>query len=328
MAGVKFDRRDRFAVFWGGGLGDVLVIRPLLAALEVALDHPPYFFTTSSHLLSLFQELELRTELYILPKGPSAALRVLREVGVRFDWLYLGPYPRIKTRLLARVVGAKRIWSRRHAHVHAFIGEQVLADTVAFGLQGAMTASQPYGGPWTLPRSVRPKVCDYLLLHPGAKDRWETTRWPDERWVELMGCILRETRKDLMLVGVPSERLKLEYFRERLEAAHQSRTVVSADLSLPELASAVEASSGVICHNSGILHLSAMLGKATLAITGSTAEFWRPPYPHVVNVTSGACGLACNQYRCPVPFFNAKCIRELGVEKVMDAARAQFLHTT
>ena len=53
----------------------------------------------------------------------------------------------------------------------------------------------------------------------------------------------------------------------------------------------------------------------------SSARFWRPPYAHVKNVTSGACELACNQYRCPVPFYRARCIRELGVDPVFEALR-------
>ena len=126
-------------------------------------------------------------------------------------------------------------------------------------------------------------------------------------------------------MGVPSERSQLEALCENLEPAVSSRVRVQADIPLQRLAATIDSSSGVICHNSGILHLAAMLGKVTVAVTGSSAIFWRPPYAHVDNVTSGACNIACNQYRCPVPFYRAKCIRYLQVADVMLAVRRVLL---
>jgi len=312
----RIRRSDRFAVFWGGGLGDILALRPLLQALEGTLDRPPDFFTTATHLQGLFQELGLRVTPHILPAQPFPALKLFRDLGVRFDWLYLGAYPRIKTRMLAHVVGAGRIWSSRHPDADAFIGEQVLADVRALGLA---TDGQPYGGGAGMPRASAASPPDYLLFHPGAKARWETTRWAADHWRALLQQVLEASATDVMLVGVEAERGGLEALQQGLEPNLRGRTHISTQLPLAGLVSAVERSRGVVCHNSGILHLAALLGRPTVAITGSSARFWRPPYPHVQNVTSGACELACNQYRCPVPFYRARCIRELGVEQVLAA---------
>lgn len=329
VSGAPVERGHRFAIFWGGGLGDILALRPLLMALEATLDTPPFFFTTATHMQGLFSQLGLRTQPHILPPKPAAALRTIWNLGVRFDWLYIGPYPRIKTRMLAHAVRARRIWSKHHATVSPFIGEQVLADVRDLGLQGPEAIHLPYGGKWPGAEPERNGKVEtarpYLVLHPGAKGRWETTRWPEACWTGLMQQILLETDLELMLVGVPSEQSQLEALRERLESDASKRIRVEADISLPGLAATLESSSGVICHNSGILHLATMLGRATVAVTGSSAIFWRPPYAHVVNVTSGACNIACNQYRCPVPFFHAKCIRHLQVADVMIAVRRMLL---
>jgi hypothetical protein len=327
VSGSPVKRGHKFAIFWGGGLGDVLALRPLLIALEATLDTPPFFFTTATHIQGLFSELGLRTQLHILPSKPAAALGIIRNLGIRFDWLYLGPHPRIKTRILAHMVRARRIWSVRHVAASPFIGEQVLADVRELGLQGPEAIRLPYGGKWRgagdnyKVETARP----YLVLHPGAKGRWETTRWPEGCWAELIRQILSETGMELMLVGVPSERFQLEALLENLGPVASNRVRVQADISLPGLAMILDYSSGVICHNSGILHLAAMLGRATVAVTGSSAIFWRPPYAHVANVTSGACHIACNQYKCPVPFFHAKCIRRLEVADVMTAVRRTLL---
>jgi ADP-heptose:LPS heptosyltransferase len=68
-----------------------------------------------------------------------------------------------------------------------------------------------------------------------------------------------------------------------------------------------------------------MLGKPTLVLTGSAPHFWRPPYAHVLNLDSGRCALACDQYRCPVPFYRARCIRELELGTVIAAVRERLL---
>lgn len=322
VSGSPVKRGHRFAIFWGGGLGDVLSLRPLLMGLEATLDTRACFFTTATHLPGIFSELGLAAEVRILPSKPAEAVRLLQGLGVRFDWLYLGPYPRIRTRLLAHAARPRRIWSVRHADASPFIAEQVLADIRALGFEGPEGLQQPYGGRWAYPAAGRNAPAhDYLALHPGAKDAWETTRWPDELWAAFLPQLLRITSLDLVLVGLPSERDRLERLLRSLAGGERSRVHIKTDLQLVQLAGVIDCAAGVVCHNSGVLHLAAMLGKPTVALTGSSANFWRPPYPHVVNLTSGACNLACNQYRCPVPFYRARCIRGLDVETVLGAVR-------
>lgn len=314
---------DKFAIFWGGGLGDLLVLRPLLVGLANTLNEAPFFFTTSTHLGNLFAVLNLDVNLHVLPQSPVAALAVFRRLGMRFDWLYLGPHPRIKSRILANVIRPRHIWSVIHPEVNAFVGEQILADIVALKLKGPESIHQPYGGSWgDTAHSNSDNAC--LVIHPGAKERWETTRWPDFAWTELIRNTLAELPFDLILVGVKSEHEHLEALVATLDSSNRSRIRIRTDVSLNTLAGIIQASKGVICHNSGVMHLSAMLQRPTVAITGSSALFWRPPYPHVRNITSGACNLACNQYHCPVPFFHARCIRELEPARVVNIVREMF----
>lgn len=319
---VRVEAHHRFAIFWGGGLGDVLVLRPMLMALAERLQEPPLFFTTAHHLEGLFEDLGLAVQLHVLPTAPLDALKVFRRLG-RLDWIYLGPHPRLKTRLLAQVVGAAHIWSVQHPDADVFIGEQVSADIRALGLLGPGVSAAPYGGAWDeVPAGPEQ---DYLVFHPGAKPRWETTRWPHGHWQELIRRVLAESMLDIQLVGTDSERELLDSLVAGLPDALRTRVRIGTQLSLQGLGKALMASRGVVCHNSGVLHLAAMLGRPTVAVTGSSARSWRPPYPHVANVSSGACELACNQYRCPVPFYRARCIRLLEVETAMQAVRERLL---
>jgi hypothetical protein len=316
--------QDRFAIFWGGGLGDILVIRPLLMALAGKLEQPPYFFTTAQHLEGVFEALGLEVQLHVLPTSPRAALKVFRRLGLRFDWIYLGPNPRLKTRLLAQVVGAERIWSMHHEGVPVFLGDQILADVRSLGLADSGPATQPYGGEWR-PEAASAQDEGYLVLHAGAKGRWQTKQWPEAKWVRFMDWLLQDSTLRLILVGTPEERALLEGLKTALPEGVRERVQLRTDYSLAALAACLRGSRGVVCHNSGVMHLAALLGKPTLVLTGSAPLFWRPSYAHVLNLDSGRCGLACDQYRCPVPFYRARCIRELEVEAVIAAAQDRLL---
>jgi ADP-heptose:LPS heptosyltransferase len=223
-------------------------------------------------------------------------------------------------------VRTDRIWQKRYPETSSFVGEQVLADVRAFGIEGPDGIHKSYGGDWyyEMQTGVSDGASPYLVLHPGAKGAWETKRWPDACWSELMRRILAESNLQLVLVGVAAELPHLQALLDGLTAAERARVAIQADASLQELALAVRGSAGVICHNSGVMHLAAMLGRPTLALTGSSPQCWRPPYAHVRNLTSGRCGLACNQYRCPVPFYRARCIKQLSVTQVLSAARTHF----
>jgi hypothetical protein len=315
---------DRFALFWGGGLGDILVVRPLLLALAEHLEQPPYLFTTAHHLEGVFEALDLKVDLQVLPTAPFDALRVFRKLKLRFDWIYLGPHPRLKTRLLAEVVGARRIWNVRHLDAERFIGEQILADVRDLGLAGVPAATLPYGGEWNA-SAASAVDGDHLVLHPGAKGRWHTKQWPEEKWRSLMAWLLAGPGLRLILVGTPDEQLMLEGLKAGIPEGLRARVRSRTDYSLADLAACLRSSRGVICHNSGVMHLAAMLGKPTLVLTGSAPLHWRPPYANVRNLDSGLCSLACDQYRCPVPFYRARCIRELELDAVKAAAEKLLL---
>ncbi len=158
-------------------------------------------------------------------------------------------------------------------------------------------------------------------MHAGAKQRWETTRWPAENWALLTNRILDETPCGVCFVGVASEEPIIAQISAGLPAAAQARIRQCISWPVRDTARLISASSGVICHNSGILHLATFLGKKTVCITGSSARYWQPPYPWVKNITSAACNRACNRYTCAIPFYRAKCIKSITVENVWQAIR-------
>jgi ADP-heptose:LPS heptosyltransferase len=283
--------------------------------------------TTASHLTELFKELCSPTEVILLPRQPGQLWPIIKRWRQFFDLIYLGPRPTVKTRLLGHLLAPGRLWSRHHRNIHPYLLKQILADINALGFSREvddrnMTAFLP----WEVDNQHNPftDTSPFLVLHPGAKEGWTTTLWPVEKWRELTGRLLEETGFSICVLGVASEETRLRNITESLHGQFHGRIQLCLSRPLKEAASLVSSSAGVICHNSGILHLSTFFQKKTLCITGSSAEYWRPPYPWVVNVTSGSCNLACNCYRCPMPFFNAKCIGKIEVEDVWQGFKKHF----
>ncbi|MGH9436135.1 MAG: glycosyltransferase family 9 protein [Terriglobia bacterium] len=306
----------RSAVLWGGGLGDTLAVRPLLQALARHASEPPVFMTRVGHIPALPAAFGLPVSVMRLTGSPLQALQQVRNAG-RFDLAYVGPHATWKTRLLARGMKAQLVWQRAGETSDQFIGDVIRHDVVKLGL--ASETPPPYGGV-PIFRAAGAPVSDRgeVVFHTGAKSGWETTKWSVERWRALIRQVLAHTQRPLVFVGATDEAAEIHALLADIPEA-QGRTRIEAGLDFAALEDLIAAAHCVVCHNSGVMHLAAAWQRPTVVVTGSSARYWRPPYPWVRNVTSGACEIACNRYRCPVPGYHAKCIRELEVEPVWQA---------
>jgi hypothetical protein len=321
------DPSSKIGFLWGGGLGDLLILRVFLQAIRNAFDRPPILMTTAFHLPQLFKELCNGIEVVIISRAPKRLPAVVRSWHKHFDFLYLGPYPTVPTLILGRLLAPHVLWRKQHRDCNVFLGEQLLADISALGFQKPKADEIfPNILPWHMQNECNPfrNEVPFLVFHPGAKLRWQTTRWPIENWHSLIRKTLKETGYSICLIGVENESQMLTSLLDPLPWHLRNRISISISWPLKKIAALIASSSGVVCHNSGILHLSTILKQKTVSITGSTAVYWRPPYQWVHNVTSGKCRLACNHYRCPVPFFRAKCILGLEVETVWQTMICHF----
>jgi hypothetical protein len=313
----------KIGILWGAGLGDLLVLRPFV--IKAAAGSGKFqlsLLSTASHMPGGAREIlgpdvafvQLSTSLSSLPQ-------TIKEFGGYFDAIYTGPYPTLKTRLLATLLRPGKIWTGRHHSANPYILEQVAVDLGRLNDEmGKGSHVFPYGAvPWQAVENPQPAAAantPYLVIHFGSKERWQTTRWPLERWVELVSLIKTRTGYEVFAVGTRNEEPTCDTLLHQVKKKTGKSVQKFLAKPLADVAGLINSSSGVICHNSGILHIATLLQKNTIAITGSSAEFWQPPYDWVRNVSSGMCHLHCNRYRCPVPFFDAKCIRGLKVETV------------
>lgn len=322
-SGPLLDRASRVAILGGGGLGDLLAARPLLQALD-GLDRPAAYCSARFAQPGLLHLMGVRAEEVVLPREPRAAAGRLRDLG-DFDLLYLGPHPTWRTRLLARTMKARRIWAQPGQHADQFLPEVLALDAQRLGL--VPSAAPPYG---TLPLFVapppqaRPPAGRYLVVHLTARPHWHAKQWPLERWAALLEQ-LAGAGIPVLCLGTPDEAAAIDAALERVAPAARTLVRIETALALSDVERIIAHSAGVVCHNSGIMHIAVALQRPTVVLTGSSARFWRPTLPWVLNLDSGRCGLACNQHDCPVPFFDARCIRDLGLAEVFAAVRRHVL---
>jgi heptosyltransferase-2 len=118
----------------------------------------------------------------------------------------------------------------------------------------------------------QPSTLNLLALHPGSGS--ERKNWPEAKWAELLGHLVRSTDAKLLLVGGEAEGDRLERLASRLPP---DRMELARNLPLVELASRLADCRAFVGHDSGITHLAAALGLGGLVLWGDTSqEVWRP----------------------------------------------------
>ena len=123
-----------------------------------------------------------------------------------------------------------------------------------------------------------------VALHPGSGS--ESKNWPEAKWVELLGRLVRESEINLMLVGGEAEGERLQRLAAQLPPA---RCEVARSLPLAELAVRLHSCVGFVGHDSGISHLAAALGLPCVVLWANTIdEIWRPQGWNVVVVRDNA----------------------------------------
>jgi heptosyltransferase-2 len=112
-----------------------------------------------------------------------------------------------------------------------------------------------------------------FAIHPGSGG--ERKNWPVERWAELGEAIFkREPTARILLVGGEADDARIDHLRRAWagKAIH-----LAVGLPLPELAAILQRSRLFLGHDSGISHIAAAAGAASLLLFGPTdPDVWAP----------------------------------------------------
>ena len=154
-----------------------------------------------------------------------------------------------------------------------------------------------------------------VVLHPVA--RWPTKLWEMSRWRELAARLGREGA-GVVLVGSPGDAPALEAIRDDLSPAPLN---LAGRLSLKPLAALLAQAAAMVCVDSGPMHVAAAMGTPLVALFGATDPRRTGPCgPGIVLRRPLPCS-PCLSRRCLIPD-TERCMRDLGVEEVWQAARS------
>jgi len=294
----------KIIVFRPGALGDTLLAFPALAALRRAFPTARLSVVGNAPALALARDAGLVDEVasFDLPHwaelfaeaGIRSAEARQALAGASLAVLWLRDSEGQAARNL-RALGISTIVSApgrppEGARLHAaeyllgtlasIIGADALAPAPALTLKPSDEANAWADGEWARRGLVGRSV---LALHPGSGGRAKC--WPPERFAALADGFIAAGWRVLVIEG-PADGLAV---RQTLALLPADATQAVAGVTLPQLAGLLARATLCVGNDSGVTHLSAMLGAPTLALFGPTDPvIWRPLGPRVRVVWPGA----------------------------------------
>jgi ADP-heptose:LPS heptosyltransferase len=159
-----------------------------------------------------------------------------------------------------------------------------------------------------------------VALAPGGgvnpRTRFDLKRWPAERFAEVARRLAADVRRRVLVLGLPEE---VEAFRAVLGPVPGVQAMAGE---LPLAGALLARSAACIANDSGLLHLAAAAGVASVAIFGPTdPAVWGPRGTgHVVIRHQVPCQPCYKDDGVlPVCAWDHRCMRDLGVDQVMSA---------
>jgi lipopolysaccharide heptosyltransferase I len=164
---------------------------------------------------------------------------------------------------------------------------------------------------------------DFVTVIPGA--RWNTKRWPIDRYTELVRRLLTEAH-NVVLLGSPDEQPLADAIEAALEdhpPTDASATLVNlaGKTSLPEMIGVLARAALVFGNDSGPLHIAIALGRKTLSIYGPTDPHFVGPYGQLDHVLRHPVPChPCRRKECD----HHSCMKGVTVELAWEKARGRL----
>lgn len=341
----------RILIIKPSSLGDIVHALPVLAGLRAAYPTAHIAWLVSTGFAPLLAGHPLLDEVIEFDRRHYG--RMLRSPRSFFDfWRFVGRVRRgrfdlvidlqglFRSGFLARASGAPRRIGFADARELApwFYTQRVPGDrsdthAVDLNLALARDLGLPVAPP-CFPLGLRPQeiaaarqhlhaaagepVTAFTAVIPGA--RWESKRWPAQRWADLVAAMQPEGLPRPVLLGGPDER----GFAARIRAACPVPLIdLIGQTTLRELTALISVAELVVCHDSGPMHIAAALKRPTVALFGPTNPARTGPYGDSARVAAYAVPCApCYRRACPLG--HHACMQQLRVESVLATVRERW----
>lgn len=334
----------RICIIKPSALGDVVQTMPLLPALNRRFPTAEVAWVVNRELSELLEGQPELTEIISFDRHGSwrDALSLLATLRRRRFDLVFDLQGLLRTGLMTAATGAKlRVGletAREGANLacHGLIprtGRNVPAYARYWRVAEALGVTEPAGRicipqndaelSWSrerLQRLARPLVA----IHPGA--RWETKRWPTDKFAHVAAQTAQEFGASIVVVGSRTETPLANAIVEKLTARGSPAVNLAGATTLRQLASVLRSVDLVVSNDSGPMHLAAGLGTPVVGVFTCTSPFLsgpevgRPGSPrHELLTTRVPCaGSYCKVCPQPAGGFLA-CLQELSTGRVWEA---------
>lgn len=155
-----------------------------------------------------------------------------------------------------------------------------------------------------------------IALCPGA-EYGPAKRWPAHYYAQVAEQLLSQGW-DVCLLGSPKEAAEAEVI---MNATANRCINLIGKTSLVEAVDIMSLASGVVCNDSGLMHVAAALGVPTVAIYGSSSTAFTPPLSD--KVTMMHLHLPCSPcFKRECPLGHLRCLKDIKPDRVLKAITA------
>jgi heptosyltransferase III len=325
----------RIGILRTAAVGDTLLLAGVIADLHAAFPRAEIVLITGENNAdagALVARMGAR-HLTVPVAHPLAAVRLLRRE--KMDLLIdTGAWPRLDAVFTALAgarycVGFRSPGQHRHFAYDAVVrhSDQV-HELENFGSILRAIGVQPGNLP-TLPADLPSVPFDiprpFAIFHPWAGGfRSHLREWPEERWVEL-ALRLSTSINTVVVSGTNAERPRAEGLVRVMTARGCSAMSIAGEASLEQLAGTLRQSRVAVSVNTGVMHLAAIAGAATVGLSGPTSTTrWAPIGPRAVSVASAYSGCGFLNLGFEYEGQRTDCMLGISVDAVVEAC-APFL---
>ena len=279
--------RPRILLIRFSSLGDLVLLTALIDGIAVAFPGHDLHLATKDQYRELFDNNLHIVKIHALPSdsGFGGLLGLRRDLALEGFETIIDAHNVIRSNFLYRTIGARRKVQlgkdqiRKLSIIRA--GKDTYEDTVTMkdrylGLIAELGAAIPVVSTrLTPPPSAEAAVETFfdengltgrrvVALAPGA--RWETKRWPSDRFAEITSAI-SDSGHAVLVIGSEAEKDICSI------AAHGGvATNACGRLSLMETAAALKKASVLVTNDSGPLHIAEATGTPVVALFGPTVR--------------------------------------------------------
>lgn len=167
-----------------------------------------------------------------------------------------------------------------------------------------------------------------IVIHPSCQG--EEKKWPLENFAQLILWLKKEYKATIFVTGVTKELQDLKSLQRRV--GNEFTTLI--DISLPQIAAALQQTDLLISVDTGIVHIATAMDTPTLCLYGQTGQvFWKPYNKNQIVLQKHPCAEIGNNpntdhviesvNKCPA--HGHECIKAIFLSDVQEAIKDTFL---